>query len=115
MCVSLLANELRQLQKLIMSGKVNYDTIATLDTPAEWLCVVCVVCVAVRFALSQEWQVAAAHSLGTYLTTYSTTAKCSCRVHWRTHTHTHTHSHSVTLTHTLWHCNVKGDCSLGVD
>lgn len=113
MCVSLLANELRQLQKLIMSGKVNYDTIATLDTPAEWLCVVCVVCVAVRFALSQVWQVAAAHSLGTYLTTYSTTAKCSYRVHWRTHTHTH--SHSVTLTHTLWHCNVKGDCSLGVD
>lgn len=96
----MLANELRQLQKLIMSGKVNYDTIPTLDTPAEWLCVVCVVCVAVRFALSQVWQVAAAHSLSTYLTTYSTTAKCSCRVHWRTHTHTH--SHSVTLTHT--HC-----------
>lgn len=43
-CVCLLANELRQLQKLIMSGKVNYDTNATLDTPAECLCVVCVVC-----------------------------------------------------------------------
>lgn len=83
-CVCLLANELRQLQKLIMSGKVNYDTNATLDTPAECLCVVCVVCrcvyvcLAIRFASSQVWQVAAAYSLGTYLTTYSTTAKCSC-------------------------------------
>lgn len=43
-CVCLLGNELRQLQKLIMSDKVNYDTNVTLDTPAECLCVVCVVC-----------------------------------------------------------------------
>lgn len=40
----LVANELRQLQKLIMSAKVNYDTNGTLDTPAEWLCMcLCVV------------------------------------------------------------------------
>lgn len=101
-----------------MSGKVNYDTNATLDTPAECLCVVCVVCrcvyvcLAIRFASSQVWQVAAAYSLGTYLTTYSTTAKCSCC--W-VHSRTHTQSLRLTLTHTLWHCNVKGDCSLGVD
>lgn len=100
-CVCLLGNELRQLQKLIMSDKVNYDTNVTLDTPAECLCVVCVVCRCVCVCCHQICiKPSVASGGGRFTGHLPDNLQYDCQMQLLLSALAHTHAHSLRVTHT---------------
>lgn len=112
-----------------MSGKVNYDTIATLDTPAEWLCVVCVVCRCVCDVCCCQICIkpSVASGGGTFTGHLPDNLQYDCQMqllsalahtlarsltHSHSHTHSHTHCGTVTLKVTVrWELTEQSSCS----